>query len=112
MHLAGAEIHALGEDDFGLLGAGHLVHAFSIDAEGSVQESMLQAVLNAKRMETISNGYRWFDIKRYGIKVYRRHVDDNAYLESVSDSMDVDDPRRAIQVPKRAQEAGFEATKR
>ena len=90
----------------------HLHPAFSIDAEGSVQESMLQAVLNAKRMETISNGYRWFDIKRYGIKVYRRHVDDNAYLESVSDSMDVDDPRRAIQVPKRAREAGFEATKR
>ncbi len=90
----------------------HLNPAFHIDAEGSMQESMLQAILNAKRIELLASGYRWLDIKRYGIEIVRRHVDDNAYYDHISDTMTKDDPRRALQVPQRARDAGFEPTKR
>ena len=90
----------------------HLNPAFAIEEEGSMQESMLQAVINAKRIENISTGYRWLDIKRYGIEIVRRHVDDNSHFESISDTMLKDDPRRALQVPQKARDAGFEPTKR
>ena len=93
-------------------GKKHLNPSFAIDGEGSVQESMIHAVLNAKRIENLFNGLRWFDIKRYGIEIVRRHVDDNAYFESISDTMAKDDPRRAFQVPQKARDAGFEPTKR
>ena len=53
----------------------HLNPAFAIDGEGSLQESMIHAVLNAKRIENLFNGLRWLDIKRYGIEIVRRHVD-------------------------------------
>lgn len=90
----------------------HLHPAFTIGEEGSVQESMLQAVLNAKRIENLAYGMRWLDIKRYGIEIYRRHVDDMGFVEKVSDEMKVNDPRRAFQVPLKAIDAGFEPTKR
>ncbi len=90
----------------------HLHPAFEIGAEGSVQESMLHAVLGAKRIETLAYGYRWLDIKRYGIEIYRRHSDENAQIENISDTMTPDDLRRAIQVPQKARDAGFEPTKR
>lgn len=80
--------------------------AFPIDAAGSVQESMLQCVLNFKRLETIYEGYRWFDIKRYGIKIYRRTMNAKSEPEAVTDSMDVKDLRRAIQLPTTALSAG------
>lgn len=90
----------------------HLNPAFEIDVEGSVQESMLHAVLNAKRIENLFSGLRWLDIKRYGIEIVRRHVDDNAHFDNISDTMEKDDLRRAIQVPQKARDAGFEPTKR
>ena len=90
----------------------HLQPAFTIEEEGSVQESMLQAVLSAKRIENLAYGMRWLDIKRYGIEIYRRHVDDMAFIEKISDTMKADDPRRAFQVPQKARDAGFEPTKR
>ncbi len=90
----------------------HLHPAFTIEEEGSVQESMLQAVLGAKRIETLAYGYRWFDIKRYGIEIYRRHVDATANLDNISDTMSPSDLRRAFQVPQKARDAGFEPTKR
>jgi tetratricopeptide (TPR) repeat protein len=90
----------------------HLHPGFAIEEEGSVQESMLHAVLGAKRIETLAYGYRWLDIKRYGIEIYRRHVDAVSNLESISDTMTPNDLRRAFQVPQRARDAGFEPTKR
>ena len=90
----------------------HLNPAFEIDDEGSVQESLIHAILNARRIETLAQGNRWLDIKRYGIEIYRRHIDDNSYLESISDTLTPDDPRRAFQVPQKARDAGFEPTRR
>jgi len=90
----------------------HLNPAFQIDAEGSVQESMLQYVLHSRRIETIGFGIRWFDIKRYGIKIYRRVSDGDGVISSVTDSLEVNDLRRAVQIPLRVRDAGFEANKR
>ena len=90
----------------------HLHPGFAIEEEGSVQESMLQAILAAKRIETLAYGYRWFDIKRYGIEIYRRHVSSNSQLDHISDTMTPGDLRRAFQVPQKARDAGFEATRR
>ena len=55
---------------------------------------------------------RWFDIKRYGITVYRRVVNSNAEVVAVTDIMGPDDLRRALQIPQKSRDAGFEANKR
>ena len=90
----------------------HLHPAFAIDAEGSTQESMLQLVLNCRRTENWGEGLRWFDIKRYGIEIYRRAVNGNGQLAAATDSLKVDDPRRAIQVPVRCIDAGLQPNPR
>lgn len=90
----------------------HLNPAFSIDAEGSVQECMLQCVLNFKRLETTYEGFRWFDVKRYGIEVYRRVMDSAGEPESVSDLLTVGDKRRAIQLPQLVISSGMEENPR
>jgi len=43
----------------------HLHPSFTIDAERSQQETMLQCVLGFRRIETLHGGMRWFDIKRW-----------------------------------------------
>ncbi len=90
----------------------HLNPAFDIDEEGSVQESMLQQVLTCKRLETSYEGYRWFDIKRYGIKIYRRTLDATGLPVSITDELDVDDPRRAMQIPQDAITVGLQPNDR
>lgn len=90
----------------------HLKPAFTIDAEGSVQESMLQCVLNFKRLENIAEGLRWFDIKRYGITIYRRTMDASGEPLAVTDSMPANDLRRAIQLPSQIIQAGMQPNPR
>lgn len=91
------------------------MHRDDIDEEGSVQESMLQLVLGVKRIETMGYGQRWFDLKRYGIKVYRRQVDNTYTPFRVTDSLEVynpatgteADPRWAVQIPYKVVIAGM-----
>ena len=90
----------------------HLHPAFDIDAEGSVQESLLQCVLSFKRLETIYEGYRWFDIKRYGINITRRTMNARSEPAEVTDSLGTNDLRRAIQLPAIVIQAGMEANPR
>lgn len=90
----------------------HLHPLFQWDGEGSTQESMLQCVLNFKRLETIYEGYRWFDVKRYGITIYRRTMNAAGEPESVSDSLTVNDPRRALQLPQEVMAAGYQPNPR
>lgn len=90
----------------------HLYPAFAVDAEGSIQESLLQCVLNFKRLETIHEGYRWFDVKRYGINVTRRTMNADSEPSVVTDSLGTNDLRRAIQLPFDVISAGMEANPR
>jgi tetratricopeptide (TPR) repeat protein len=70
------------------------------------QENFLQCLLHIRRIETIHEGLRWFDIKRFGIVIYRRYLDDNNDA-TVTDELGVDDPRRAIQLPDAVIKAGY-----
>lgn len=90
----------------------HLHPAFPIDKEGSVQESMLQAVLSFKRIETVYEGLRWFDLRRYGITVYRRTMNAKSEPQAVTDSLKAGDLRWAIQLPVLVRSAGMQANPR
>ena len=90
----------------------HLNPAFAIDAEGSTQENMLQAVLTFRRTETMHLGLRWFDIKRYGIEIPRRVMNANGEPEENVGFLTKDDPRRALQLPNKVLEAGLERNPR
>ena len=90
----------------------HLHPKFTIDAEGSVQESMLQALLAMRRVETMHEGKRWFDIKRWGIRIPRRVMDGSGKPLEMTDWLEVDDQRRAIQIPMKVREAGYEPNPR
>jgi tetratricopeptide (TPR) repeat protein len=70
------------------------------------QENFLHCLLQIRRIETIFEGLRWFDIKRYGIKIYRRYLDVNNEV-TITDSLTLDDPRRAIQLPQDVISAGL-----
>lgn len=90
----------------------HLNPAFEIDEEGSIQECMLQCVLAFRRIETIQQGLRWFDIKRYGIEIPRRQMDESDRPAKLLDWLGKDDPRRAVQIPLRVRQGGLEPNPR
>ncbi|MBR1448875.1 MAG: RagB/SusD family nutrient uptake outer membrane protein [Prevotella sp.] len=90
----------------------HLHPAFSIDAEGSMQECMLQCVLGFRRIETLQMGLRWFDIKRYGIEVKRRVMNAAGNPERQTDLLSTSDLRRAMQLPLKTRQAGMEGNPR
>ena len=65
------------------------------------QNIWLNCVLHLRRIETIHQGLRWFDIKRYGIEVrHKQGLDPEKILKW-------DDPRRAIEIPPTVIEAGM-----
>jgi hypothetical protein len=66
------------------------------------QEPFIQCLLHFRRIETIFDGYRWFDLKRYGIEI--KH----AIGRSRTETLTFDDPRRAIQLPQEVISAGME----
>jgi hypothetical protein len=70
------------------------------------QENFLHCLLHFRRIETIHEGLRWYDVKRFGIVIQRREVD-AANVPSLLDELPVDDPRRAIQLPDPVIKAGM-----
>lgn len=76
------------------------------------QEPMIQTILQLRRILTLGEGQRMQDVKRYGIVIYRRTLDRSANVEIVTDSMLVNDPRRAIQLPQDVISAGLEGNPR
>ncbi len=80
---------------------------FGAVEEGSDEEAMYQCILAAKRVESLGLGQRWFDVKRFGIEIHRRSMNMSGTPETLTDSMPVDDPRRAMQLPTRVIAAGI-----
>ncbi len=73
--------------------------------------SVLDCILHFRRIETIHEGLRWFDVKRYGIKVYHHYRD--AHEDEIhTDSLNWDDPRRALQIPDNVIQAGYPSSPR
>lgn len=64
------------------------------------QENLIQCVLHLRRVETVHEGLRWLDIKRYGIEI--SHNNDGG----MTDILTLDDPRRAMQLPQDVISAG------
>ncbi|MGQ1944944.1 RagB/SusD family nutrient uptake outer membrane protein [Ornithobacterium rhinotracheale] len=82
---------------------------FSI--EKGTQENMLHYVLQCRRILTLHEGLRWFDLKRYGIEVQRVVYDYSGNPAEVK-VLPVDDLRRAIQLPSDVINSGLEANPR
>ncbi len=66
----------------------------------------IYCLLHFRRIETIFDGYRWFDIKRYGIEI--THKIGRTRVEILTK----DDPRRALQIPSEVISAGMEGNNR
>lgn len=77
------------------------------------QENLLHCVLFVRRIHTLYEGLRWFDVKRYGIEICRRQISNTdaaggaASVEKVYDVLTIDDPRRAMQLPQDVIDAGL-----
>lgn len=65
------------------------------------QKTYLQCVLHFRRCETVYEGTRWEDLKRYGISI--SHKIDN----KVTEELPYNDLRRAIQIPADVVSAGL-----
>jgi len=65
------------------------------------QKPYLDCVLHFRRLETIFDGLRWFDIKRYGIEITHKIGKDLVI------NLTWNDPRRAIQIPNEVISAGL-----
>ncbi len=74
-------------------------------AEGDQME-VIQCILHLRRIETLLEGLRWQDIKRYGIEIAHNRDGQG------DDVLRVNDPRRAIQLPQDVINAGLEANPR
>ena len=72
--------------------------------------SVLDCILHFRRIETMFEGLRWFDIKRYGITVYHHYRGANED-EIHTDSLTFNDPRRVLQLPNNVIEAGYPANR-
>lgn len=79
---------------------------FTIDAEGSDQESLLQFILHLRRLESVRYGYRFMDLKRYGIEfVHEVSLEDPLVFIA-------GDLRGAVQIPNTVITAGLEGNPR
>lgn len=70
------------------------------------QENVIQCILHMRRVETVHEGLRWQDIKRYGIEIAHNRDGQS------DDVLKADDPRRAIQLPQDVINAGLKANPR
>lgn len=78
------------------------------DATASLDDimPMLQCIQHLRRIETLHTGLRWFDIKRFGLEFDRLIGRDG------KDHLDVEDPRKAIQIPSEVVAAGMQPNPR
>lgn len=76
------------------------------------QEPLLQCILHLDRLLTMHEGMRLQYVKRYGMTIYRRQVDASNTILKITDTMEPNDPRRAIQLPQDVITAGLEANPR
>ena len=66
------------------------------------QRPLIHCVLHFRRIETMFDGYRWFDLKRYGIEI------EHNIAGSGATKLVYNDARRAIQIPQEVISAGIE----
>ncbi len=72
----------------------------------AAQRPVVDCILHFRRIETLYDGLRWFDIKRYGIPVGHSWKGPSE-SEAHTDTLSWFDSRRALQIPNDVIEAGF-----
>ena len=77
----------------------------------ATKEAFIDCVLHIRRILTLGEGVRWQDVRRYGITVHRRYVEDGVFVE-VTDSMPKGDLRRVVQIPRSIILSGMEPNPR
>ena len=85
----------------------HLNPKFIKLEEGSTKENMIQCVLALKRVETLGQGIRWFDVKRYGIQLDRRIINAEGRPYRKTGTLEPFDKRTAVQIPRKVRDAGI-----
>ncbi|EJW98217.1 lipoprotein, partial [gut metagenome] len=70
------------------------------------EENLIQLILQLRRLETLQEGLRWFDLKRYGIEFAHNRAGEMPVV------LTKDDPRRAIQLPQDVITSGMEPNPR
>ncbi|MCD7936600.1 MAG: RagB/SusD family nutrient uptake outer membrane protein [Tannerellaceae bacterium] len=75
------------------------------------RESFIHGLLHLRRSVFIHEGFRWFDIKRYGIEIYRREIEEGQLIRQ-TDFLSRKDERRAFQLPPQAIHAGMQPNPR
>ncbi len=70
----------------------------SFAIEKGTQENLTHYVLQCRRLLTIFQGERWFDIRRYGIEVNRYKLNDRGFI--LLDKLKADDLRKTLQLPQ------------
>ena len=76
------------------------------DIESGLQTNLLKAVIHARRIETVHEGERWLDIKRFGLKITRELYGESPIV------LESHDLRKAIQIPAAVVSAGMERNPR
>lgn len=72
---------------------------------------ILHCILHFRRIETMFEGQRWFDIKRYGITVHHAYRGPQEY-DVTHDYLKWNDPRRVVQIPYNTIDAGYPSSNR
>lgn len=75
------------------------------------EKRIIHCILHFRRIETMFEGMRWFDIKRYGITVhhaYRGPAEDDIH----HDYLHWNDSRRVLQIPQNVIKAGYPSNDR
>mgnify|MGYP002524313847 CR=1 FL=1 len=83
------------------------LHPQGFTLERETQNPLIQTILQLRRVLTIHEGRRMQDVKRYGITIYRLRLNESNELEAVTDSINANDPRSAIQLPVEVLSAGM-----
>lgn len=78
-----------------------------VESLTEVKENLLYFCLLLKRVDGYASGLRWFDVKRYGIEIQRRVMGSDGNPRTTGDILTKDDPRRAIQIPKKVVDANY-----
>lgn len=75
---------------------------------GEEQEMILHQVLQCRRLATAHEGLRWFDIRRYGITIYRyAHDRRDRARYTVAKTLTKDNPHTCFQIPQNVLAAGM-----
>ena len=92
------------------------IHPHGFTVEPGTQEYFTQCLLFCKRVDSLEEGLRWMDLKRYGITIDR--FDDSDYDDVTTSgykatvTLPYNDLRRAFQIPQESIKAGLEPNPR